>query len=165
MHQIVEGTLSGGVNQEGIDHYSNLIDELLKNGEKLWIFEVSYFLHLHLCAPLTLFSFLNVGIKPFVSLLHLDLPQGLEDKYKSFLSRSFMYELFHSLSLYRYRYTYIIEHYTILMCIWMSLFSLIFYYYYYVKIQPYLERLILILKNCNKLSKQNLKTYDATNGR
>ena len=35
MHQIVEGTLSGGVNQEGIYHYSNLIDELLKNGEKL----------------------------------------------------------------------------------------------------------------------------------
>ena len=33
MHQIVEG--SGGVNQEGIYHYSNLIDELLKNGEKL----------------------------------------------------------------------------------------------------------------------------------
>ena len=59
MHQIVEVTLSGGVNQEGIDHYSNLIDELLKNGEKLWIFEVSYFLHLHLCASLTFFFFFS----------------------------------------------------------------------------------------------------------
>ncbi|XP_050259277.1 furostanol glycoside 26-O-beta-glucosidase-like [Quercus robur] len=56
-----KGTLSGGVNQEGIDHYSNLIDELLKN-----------------------------GIKPFVSLLHFDLPQGLEDKYMSLLCRSFI---------------------------------------------------------------------------
>ncbi|KAI6682739.1 hypothetical protein NL676_028652 [Syzygium grande] len=27
------GSLSGGVNQEGIDHYNNLIDELIKNGE------------------------------------------------------------------------------------------------------------------------------------
>ena len=33
MHQIVDGTLSGGVNQVGIDHYNSVIDELVKNGE------------------------------------------------------------------------------------------------------------------------------------
>lgn len=32
---VSEGTLSGGVNQQGIDHYNNLIDELIKNGKKL----------------------------------------------------------------------------------------------------------------------------------
>ncbi|KAL6177603.1 hypothetical protein ACLB2K_049128 [Fragaria x ananassa] len=40
------GTLSGGINQEGIDHYSNLIDELIKN-----------------------------GITPYVTLLHFDHPK------------------------------------------------------------------------------------------
>ena len=28
----IDGTLEGGVNQEGIDFYNNLIDELLANG-------------------------------------------------------------------------------------------------------------------------------------
>ncbi|KAK8680336.1 hypothetical protein V6N13_109283 [Hibiscus sabdariffa] len=53
------GTLSGGINQEGIDHYNTLIDELIK-----------------------------IGVKPFVTLLHFDLPQALEDKYGSYLHRS-----------------------------------------------------------------------------
>ncbi|KAK8586459.1 hypothetical protein V6N13_010051 [Hibiscus sabdariffa] len=53
------GTLSGGINQEGIDHYNTLIDELIK-----------------------------IGVKPFVTLLHFDLPQALEDKYGTYLNRS-----------------------------------------------------------------------------
>ncbi|XBI95903.1 hypothetical protein VPH35_032273 [Triticum aestivum] len=52
-----DGTLRGGVNQEGIKYYNNLIDELLSK-----------------------------GVQPFVTLFHWDTPQGLEDKYGGFLS-------------------------------------------------------------------------------
>ncbi|XP_057982297.1 beta-glucosidase 13-like [Malania oleifera] len=51
------GTVSGGINQEGIDFYNKFIDELIKN-----------------------------GITPFVTLFHFDLPQVLQDEYKGFLS-------------------------------------------------------------------------------
>ncbi|KAL4198179.1 hypothetical protein AMTRI_Chr03g44630 [Amborella trichopoda] len=52
-----EGSLEGGVNREGIDHYNNVINELLAN-----------------------------GIQPFVTIFHWDLPQALEDAYGGFLS-------------------------------------------------------------------------------
>ncbi|KAI3455921.1 hypothetical protein Pfo_012584 [Paulownia fortunei] len=51
------GAVSKGVNQDGIDYYNNLIDELLAN-----------------------------GIQPWVTILHLDTPQALEDAYGGFLS-------------------------------------------------------------------------------
>ncbi|ONI35248.1 hypothetical protein PRUPE_1G525400 [Prunus persica] len=53
------GTLSGGINQEGIDYYNNLIDEVIKN-----------------------------GLTPYVTIYHFDAPQALEDKYGGFLNRS-----------------------------------------------------------------------------
>ncbi|GMY15070.1 beta-glucosidase [Fagus crenata] len=55
------GTLSGGVNQVGIDHYNSVINELVKN-----------------------------GMEPFVTLIHNDMPQALQDKYGGLLSRSFI---------------------------------------------------------------------------
>ncbi|KAJ6804218.1 beta-glucosidase 12-like [Iris pallida] len=51
------GSLSGGINKEGIDYYNNLINELLSQ-----------------------------GLKPFVTLFHWDTPQGLDEQYGSFLS-------------------------------------------------------------------------------
>ncbi|XP_021286813.1 beta-glucosidase 13-like [Herrania umbratica] len=53
------GSLGGGINQEGINHYNSLIDELIKH-----------------------------DIKPFVTLLHFDSPQALEEKYGGFLNRN-----------------------------------------------------------------------------
>ncbi|KAF4373585.1 hypothetical protein F8388_025279 [Cannabis sativa] len=46
------GSLSGGVNEAGISHYNNLINELVKR-----------------------------GIKPYVTLLHFDSPQALQEKF------------------------------------------------------------------------------------
>nr|XP_012571852.1 LOW QUALITY PROTEIN: beta-glucosidase 12-like [Cicer arietinum] len=52
-----KGKLDGGINQEGIIYYNNLINELLAN-----------------------------GLQPFVTLFHWDIPQALEDEYGGFLS-------------------------------------------------------------------------------
>ncbi|KAG8638711.1 beta-glucosidase 24 isoform X3 [Manihot esculenta] len=54
-----DGTLSGGVNQEAIDHYNKMIDMLIE-----------------------------YGIKPFATLFHFDSPQALDEKYGGFLSSS-----------------------------------------------------------------------------
>ncbi|XP_059645352.1 beta-glucosidase 13-like isoform X2 [Cornus florida] len=52
-----DGTVSGGINHEGIDFYNNFIHELIRN-----------------------------GITPFVTLFHFDLPTALQNKYKGFLN-------------------------------------------------------------------------------
>ncbi|XP_010908033.3 beta-glucosidase 12 [Elaeis guineensis] len=51
------GSLTGGINKEGIQFYNNVIDELISK-----------------------------GLKPFVTLFHWDLPQALESLYGGFLS-------------------------------------------------------------------------------
>ncbi|KAL5214746.1 hypothetical protein ABZP36_003898 [Zizania latifolia] len=53
------GSLTGGVNREGVRYYNNLINELLLK-----------------------------GVQPFITLFHWDSPQALEDKYNGFLSPS-----------------------------------------------------------------------------
>ncbi|GLT48457.1 hypothetical protein SLA2020_220800 [Shorea laevis] len=60
------GSLSGGINQEGINHYNSFIDELLKQ-----------------------------GITPFVTLLHFDWPETLERKYGGFLDSSILDDFKH----------------------------------------------------------------------
>ncbi|XP_020240172.1 cyanogenic beta-glucosidase [Cajanus cajan] len=52
-----KGKLSGGINQDAINYYNNLINELVAN-----------------------------DIQPLVTLFHWDLPQSLEDEYGGFLS-------------------------------------------------------------------------------
>ncbi|KAJ9158759.1 hypothetical protein P3X46_024313 [Hevea brasiliensis] len=54
---IPSGRRREGVNEEGIEFYNDVIDEIKNN-----------------------------GLKPFVTLFHWDTPQGLEDKYGGFLS-------------------------------------------------------------------------------
>jgi len=51
------GSLSGGINKEGVNFYNNLINEILSN-----------------------------GMQPFVTIFHWDVPQAIEDKYLGFLS-------------------------------------------------------------------------------
>ncbi|KAI3466882.1 hypothetical protein Pfo_023545 [Paulownia fortunei] len=51
------GKIEEGVNQDGIEYYNNLINELLAN-----------------------------GVEPFVTILHLDVPQALQDAYGGCLS-------------------------------------------------------------------------------
>ncbi|KAL5566538.1 hypothetical protein UlMin_029702 [Ulmus minor] len=58
------GKLSGGVNQEGVQYYNNLIKELLAK-----------------------------GLKPYVTIFHWDLPQPLQDEYNGFLSRRVVRDL------------------------------------------------------------------------
>ncbi|GMY22309.1 beta-glucosidase 17-like isoform X8 [Fagus crenata] len=52
-----KGKISGGVNQEGVTFYNNLINEILSQ-----------------------------GLKPLITLFHWDVPQALEDEYGGFLS-------------------------------------------------------------------------------
>ncbi|KAG2645003.1 hypothetical protein PVAP13_2KG392505 [Panicum virgatum] len=55
------GSLSGGINKEGVAFYNSLINEVIAN-----------------------------GLKPFVTIFHWDTPQALESKYQSFLSENIM---------------------------------------------------------------------------
>ncbi|CAN1828894.1 Beta-glucosidase 24 [Linum perenne] len=52
------GKLSGGINKRGIEYYNKVINEIISQ-----------------------------GLTPFVTLLHLDYPQALQDEYDGFLSR------------------------------------------------------------------------------
>ncbi|PRQ17020.1 putative beta-glucosidase [Rosa chinensis] len=85
------GTLSGGVNQEGVDHYNCLIDELIKNGKNLTLLGILSFTNLQsFHIEIYIGNVSNAGITPYVTLLHFDPPQALTDKYDGVLNRSFV---------------------------------------------------------------------------
>ncbi|KAM1397598.1 hypothetical protein ACFX2I_015155 [Malus domestica] len=56
-----QGSLRGGINQRGVDHYNSLINELKRN-----------------------------GIEPFVTIYHFDMPQALQVKYGGYLNSKFV---------------------------------------------------------------------------
>ncbi|XP_034222467.1 beta-glucosidase 24-like [Prunus dulcis] len=56
------GTLSGGVNQAGIEYYNKLINETIRQ-----------------------------GLKPFATIFHWDLPQALEEEFGGLLSRQIVH--------------------------------------------------------------------------
>ncbi|XP_057458207.1 beta-glucosidase 12-like isoform X2 [Lotus japonicus] len=64
--RILPRNLNGGVNQEGITYYNNLINELLSN-----------------------------GLQPYITLFHWDLPQALEDEYGGFLHPNIVQDFAH----------------------------------------------------------------------
>ena len=84
---ISEGKLSRGVNREGIKYYNKLINKLLERGHEWFLYSITchqlimHALLIHCCL-----LWLNVGIHPFITLFHWDLPQALEDEYSGFLS-------------------------------------------------------------------------------
>ncbi|KAF0931069.1 hypothetical protein E2562_002438 [Oryza meyeriana var. granulata] len=53
------GTISGGVNKEGIAFYNSLVSDVIAR-----------------------------GLKPFFTIFRFDTPQALEDRYRSFLSEN-----------------------------------------------------------------------------
>ena len=92
MAHITDGSLSGGINREGVNYYNNLINELLSKGMR-----VNFYNNLQMAvwsAPFFIspYNYLgynpcaSAGMQPYVTLFHWDTPQALEDKYEGFLS-------------------------------------------------------------------------------
>ncbi|XP_078668286.1 LOW QUALITY PROTEIN: cytosolic beta-glucosidase-like [Branchiostoma floridae x Branchiostoma belcheri] len=68
-----DGTVEGGINQDGVDYYNRLIDELIAN-----------------------------GITPMVTLYHWDLPQALQDRYGGWVSEDIV-EHYHTYAAYAFQ--------------------------------------------------------------
>ena len=92
MAYITDGSLSGGINREGVNYYNNLINELLSKGMR-----VNFYNNLQMAvwsAPFFIspYNYLgynpcaSAGMQPYGTLFHWDTPQALEDKYEGFLS-------------------------------------------------------------------------------
>jgi beta-glucosidase/6-phospho-beta-glucosidase/beta-galactosidase len=79
------GNLKGGINQEGVIYYNNLINELISSGKYNSNFHLILFNFYHDTLK-KLNLILMSGQKPFITLFHSDLPQALEDEYGGFLS-------------------------------------------------------------------------------
>jgi len=100
---MTDGSLSGGVNREGVNYYNNLINELLSKGMCMFCISSSVSqqlqrrngaLYVHYCSRGIIIklrnTYLFAGLQPFVTIFHWDSPQSLEDKYKGFLSPNIM---------------------------------------------------------------------------
>ena len=84
---ISDGTLKGGVNQEGVDYYNNLIDELIKNGNDIMTQDKFLYRSYSNLFRVYLYVLIDFAdIEPFVTIFHWDVPQALEDKYGGFLN-------------------------------------------------------------------------------
>ena len=89
-----EGKLSGGVNQEGVTFYNNLINELLSLKVKfhspfhMLLIKLIILFYINICLFLILTIVNLLGLKPFITLFHWDVPQALEDEYGGFLSQN-----------------------------------------------------------------------------
>jgi beta-glucosidase len=86
---------SGEINQAGIDHYNKLIDALLSKGlveSMIKIENIVSFLFLHLSHYTSCLNgkYVILGIEPYVTIYHWDLPQALDDKYNGWLDRQIM---------------------------------------------------------------------------
>ena len=85
--------MKGGVNQEGVDFYNHLIDELIANGTKQQVFFTLIRFNGSFVHELTILYklymiYVNVGITPFVTIMHFDYPLALQQKIGGFLNRS-----------------------------------------------------------------------------
>lgn len=80
--------MSKGVNQDGINYYNNLINELLANGNDLFLPLNISFIIFFFFLQIIIHSkhYILAGIQPWITILHLDIPQALQDAYGGFMS-------------------------------------------------------------------------------
>lgn len=81
----------GGIDENGITYYNNLINELKANGKFKILILIIYIIHTSFDLPFMLCFLCNKfffykGIEPYVTIFHWDVPQTLEDEYGGFLS-------------------------------------------------------------------------------
>lgn len=86
----------GPVNPLGLQFYNNFINELTRHGDNCFSFIILadvFFLTKVCICNFKICVHIHAGIKPHVTLHHVDLPQALEDEYGGWISRKIVYVL------------------------------------------------------------------------